>query len=175
MELVVADETVLSKIYYFRNQKVMLDSDLAELYGVGTKVLNQAVSRNLKRFPDDFMFQLNEVEWSNLRSQFVTANWSRRRTLPYVFTEHGVLMLSSVLSNERAVNVNIQVMRIFTRIRKMFIDNTELRYEIEQIKNKLGTNDKNMEVVFGYLDELITKQRRENLPRKRIGFKPDEI
>ncbi len=153
----------------------MLDSDLAELYGVGTKVLNQAVSRNVKRFPDDFMFQLNESEWVNLRSQIVTANWSRRRTLPYVFTEHGVLMLSSVLSSERAVSINIQVMRIFTRIRKMFIDNTELRHEIENIKDKLDNNDKNMEVVFGYLDELINKKGSDNLPRKRIGFKPDDL
>lgn len=94
MEIVVPDELVLSKIYYLRDQKVMLDSDLAELYRVGTKVLNQAVSRNCNRFPSDFIFQLTEVEWSNLRSQVVTANWSRRRTLPYVFTEHGVLMLS---------------------------------------------------------------------------------
>jgi hypothetical protein len=94
MDLVVPDEIVISKIYHLRDHKVMLDSDLAELYGVGTKVLNQAVSRNSKRFPDDFMFQLDEAEWINLRSQIVTANWNRRRTLPYVFTEHGVLMLS---------------------------------------------------------------------------------
>lgn len=85
-ELVLPEEVVISKIYYFRDQKVMLDSDLAELYGIGTKALNQAVSRNAKRFPLDFSFQLNEEEWNNLRSQFVTANWSRRRTLPYVFT-----------------------------------------------------------------------------------------
>ena len=175
MELVVPDEIVLNKIYYLRSQKVMLDSDLAELYGVGTKVLNQAVSRNLKRFPDDFMFQLNEMEWNNLRSQIVTANWSRRRSLPYVFTEHGVLMLSSVLNSERAVNVNIQVMRIFTRIRNMFIESTDLRYEIEQIKGKLDNNDKNMEVVFGYLDELISKKGLDDRPRKRIWFKPDDL
>ncbi len=175
MKLIVPDEIVLSKIYYFRDQKVMLDSDLAELYGVGTKVVNQAVSRNAKRFPKDFMFQLNEVEWANLRSQFVTANWSRRRTLPYVFTEHGVLMLSSVLSSERAINVNIQVMRIFTRIRKMFIDQTQLRNEIENIKDKLSNNDKNMELVFTYLDELINKPSPSDLPRKRIGFKPDDL
>lgn len=121
------------------------------------------------------MFQLTEVEWANLRSQFVTANWSRRRTLPYVFTKHGVLMLCSVLNSERAVNVNIQVMRIFTRIRKMFMDNTDFLNEIEKIKRKLDNNDKNMEVVFGYLDELIETRRSDNLPRKRIGFKPDDL
>ncbi len=175
MDLVVPDEIVLSKIYYIRDQKVMLDSDLAELYGVGTKVLNQAVSRNSKRLPHDFMFQVAEMEWTNLRSQIVTANWSRRRTLPYVFTEHGVLMLSSMLSSERAVDINIQVMRIFTRIRKMYIDNTELRFDIEHIKGKLDTNDKNMEIVFGYLDELLRQKSFVDLPRKRIGFKPDDM
>lgn len=175
MELVVPDEIVLSKIYYLRDHKVMLDSDLAELYGVETKALNQAVSRNSKRFPDDFMFQLDETEWINLRSQFVTANWSRRRTLPYVFTEHGVLMLSSVLSSERAVNVNIQVMRIFIRIRNMLVSNAELRAEIIKIKDKLDHNDRNMEVVFSYLDELINKSKQGNVSRKRIGFKPDDI
>lgn len=173
--LVLPEEVLISKIYYFRNNKVMLDSDLAELYGIGTKVLNQAVSRNNRRFPIDFMFQLNEQEWNNLRSQIVTANWSRRRTLPYVFTEHGVLMLSSVLNSSRAIDVNIQVMRVFTRIRQMFIDNTELRVEIEKIKNKLDHHDKNMEVVFGYLDELINKNGLLNAPRKRIGFKPDNL
>ncbi|MHB1179901.1 MAG: ORF6N domain-containing protein, partial [Daejeonella sp.] len=169
---VLPEEVVISKIYYFRDQKVMLDSDLAELYGIGTKVLNQAVSRNTKRFPLDFSFQLNQKEWNNLRSQIVTANWSRRRTLPYVFTEHGVLMLSSVLNSSKAIDVNIQVVRIFSRIRQMLANNTELRNEVEKIKNKLDNSDKNMEVVFAYLDELLD---RKNLPapRKRIGFKPD--
>jgi|SRR6476660_1967701 len=175
MNLLVPDEIVLSKIYHLRDQKVMLDSDLAELYGVGTKVINQAVSRNAKRFLEDFMFQLNELEWVNLRSQFVTANWSRRRTRPYVFTEHGVLILTSVLHNERATTVNIQVMRIFTRIRKMFIDHTELENEIEKIKVKLGAHDKNMELVFNYLDELINKPKLTDQPRNRIGFKPDDL
>jgi hypothetical protein len=151
----------------------MIDSDLAELYGIGTKVLNQAVSRNISRFPLDFMFQLTAEEWANLRSQVVTANWSRRRSLPYVFTEHGVLMLSSVLNSTRAIEVNIQVMRIFTRIRQVITDNTKLRSEIESIKKKVDKHDKNIEMVFHYLDELMEKKEKPVTPRKRIGYKPD--
>ncbi len=174
-ELILAEEAVISKIYYFRAQKVMLDSDLAELYGIGTKALNQAVSRNAKRFPPDFSFQLTDGEWNNLRSQIVTANWSRRRTLPYVFTEHGVLMLSSVLNSSKAIDVNIQIVRIFTRIRQMLADNTELRNDVEKIRNKLDNTDRNMEVVFAYLDELLDKKDLPPVPRKRIGFKPDDL
>lgn len=151
----------------------MIDSDLAELYGIGTKVLNQAVSRNISRFPLDFMFQLTAEEWADLRSQFVTANWSRRRSLPYVFTEHGVLMLSSVLNSTQAIEVNIQVMRIFTRIRQVITDNTRLRSEIEYIKKKVDNHDKNIEMVFHYLDELMEKKEKPAAPRKRIGYKPD--
>jgi len=106
--------------------------------------------------------------------QIVTANWSRRRSLPYVFTEHGVLMLSSVLNSSRAIDVNIQVMRIFTRIRQMFIDNTDLRLEVEKNKGKLDNQDKNMEIVFRYLDELI-ENKNTSKPRKRIGYKSDDL
>jgi len=173
-ETFVPDEIVMNKILHIRNQKVMLDSDLAELYGVGTKVLNQSVSRSPKRFPLDFMFQLTAKEWVILRSKFVTTNWSKRRSLPYVFTEHGVLMLSSVLNSSRAIEINIQVMRIFTRLRQMFIDNTELHLEIEKIKSKLDNQDKNMEIVFRYLDELIEK-KIDPRQRKRIGFKSDDL
>lgn len=172
--LIIPDELVISKIYYIREQKVMLDSDLAELYGVETKVLNQAVSRNTERFPSDFMFQLDEQEWSNLKSQSVTSSWGGRRKVPKAFSEQGVAMLSSVLKSERAINVNIQIIRIFTRIRQMLMDNTELRLEIEKIKTKLDSQGKNMEVVFRYLDELI-ERKIEPLPRKRIGYKPDEL
>src|SRR5690606_18832110 len=121
---IIPDEIVISKIYYIRDQKVMLDSDLAELYGVETKRLNEQVRRNVDRFPDDFMFRLSSEEFEYLRSQFATSSWGGRRALPYVFTEHGVLMLSSVLSSKQAIQVNIQVMRIFTKIRMMLADNT---------------------------------------------------
>lgn len=170
----ISDEIIMNKIYYIREQKVMLDSDLAELYGVETRRLNEQVARNIDRFPGDFMFRLDAGEFESLISQFATSKRGGRRKLPYVFTEHGVLMLSSVLNSKQAIQINIQVMRIFTRIRQMFIDNTDLRLEIEKIKNKLDNHDKNMEIVFRYLDELIDK-KENNEPRLRIGYKPDEL
>lgn len=173
--LLVPDEIIMNKIYYIRGQKVMLDSDLAELYGVETRRLNEQVARNADRFPEDFMFRLNENEFESLMSQFATSKRGGRRKLPYMFSEHGVLMLSSILNSKQAIQVNIQVMRIFTRIRQMFVDNTEIRLEIEKIKNKLDNQDKNMEIVFRYLDELLEKQERPNPPRKRIGYKPDNL
>src|SRR3546814_19747217 len=109
------------------------------------------------------------------RSQIATSKRGGRRKLPYVFTEHGVLMLSSVLNSKQAIEVNIQIMRIFTKIRQMLVDNTEIRLEGEKIKNKLDNQDKNMEIVFKYLDELLEKQIKPKPPRKRIGFKPDEL
>jgi hypothetical protein len=148
----------------------MLDSDLAELYQVETKVLNQQVKRNIKRFPEDFMFQLTEQEFHNLKSQIVTSSWGGKRKLPYVFTEHGVAMLSGILNSDRAIAVNIQIMRIFTRIRQMLADNTDLRLDIEKIKNKLDNHDKNMEIVFRYLDELLEKKENP-IERNKIGYK----
>jgi hypothetical protein len=171
---IIPDEIVMDKIFVIRDQKVMLDEDLADLYGIPTKRLNEQVARNMDRFPDDFMFKLNEVEFANLKSQFATSSWGGRRSLPNAFTEHGVLMLSSVLNSRQAIQINIQVMRIFTRIRRMFIDNTELRLEIEKIKTKLDNHDKNMEVVFRYIDELI-EPKPESKPRKRIGYKSDDL
>ena len=166
------DEVIMNQIYFIRNQKVMLDRELSELYQVSTGALNQAVARNIKRFPEDFMFQLSEQEWSNLKSQIVISSWGGVRKLPYAFTEQGVAMLSGILNSDRAIAVNIQIMRIFIRIRQMFIDNTDIRLEIEKIKSKLDNQDKNMEIVFRYLDELIDK--KEGLQeRKRIGYKPD--
>ena len=113
---VIPDEAVINKIYFIRNEKVMLDSDLAELYGVETKRVNEQVKRNIDRFPEDFMFQLTEIEFENLKSQIATSNWGGRRTLPYAFTEHGVLMLSSVLNSDVAIKVNIHIMRVYTKI-----------------------------------------------------------
>lgn len=166
----VPDELVLNKIYFIRGQKVMLDSDLAALYQVETRVLNQAVSRNAYRFPEDFMFQLTGEEWDNLRSQIVTSSWGGRRNSPYVFTEHGVLMLSSVLNSRRAIEINILVMRVFTRIRQALTENTELRLSIEKLEKRTDNNTKNIEIVFQYLDELIEKKENVN-QRKAIGFK----
>lgn len=174
-DIIVPDEIIMNKIYYIRGQKVMLDSDLAELYGVETRRLNERVARNADRFPEDFMFRLNETEFESLMSQFATSKRGGRRKLPYMFTEHGVLMLSSILNSKQAIAVNIQLMRIFTRIRHLLTDHTAIHLEIEKIKNKLNNQDKNMEIVFRYLDELLEKQERPNPPRKQIGFKPDAL
>jgi len=174
--LLVPDEIVMNKIYHIRGMKVMVDKDLAELYEVQTRNLNKAVGRNLKRFPDeDFMFQLTDDEFKNLMFQNGTSSWGGTRKAPYVFTEQGVAMLSGILNSDRAIAVNIQIMRIFTRIRQMFVDNTEIRLEIEKIKNKLDNQDKNMEIVFRYLDELLEKQEQPNPQRKRIGYMPDDL
>ena len=168
--LLIPDERIMDKIYLIRDQKVMLDRDLADLYGVETKVLKQQVKRNLERFPSDFMFELTENEFSILRSQIVTSSWGGTRYLPMVFTEQGVAMLSSVLTSKKAINVNIQIMRIFTRIRQMLADNLTIKLEIEEIKKKLQNQDKNIELVFSYLDELIAKQQNPT-PRNPVGYK----
>lgn len=131
----------MSKIYLIRNQKVMLDEDLAELYGVETKKLNQQVSRNPDRFPEDFMFKLTGDEFENLKSQFVTSSWGGRRKLPNAFTEHGVLMLSSVLNSKQAIQVNIQIMRIYTQIREILLAHKDIFIRVEQFEQKLIRHD----------------------------------
>ena len=168
--LVVPDEVVMNKIYVIRNQKVMLDKDLADLYQVETKQLKRQVKRNIERFPEDFMFELTEPESENLRCQIGTSSWGGVRYLPIVFTEQVLAMLSSVLNSKIAIAVNIQIMRIFTKVRQMLTDNTELRLDIEKIKKKLDNQDKNMEIVFRYLDELIEKKENTK-PRTKIGYK----
>ena len=166
----IPDDVVINKIYFIRNQKVMLDRDLAELYSVETKRLNEQVKRNLSRFPEDFMFQLSEIEFQSLKSQFATSSWGGIRKLPYVFSEHGVLMLSSVLNSEKAIQTNIQIMRIFTKIRQMLAETTELRLDVETIKKKIENQGKNIELVFQYLDELIEKKETKT-EREKIGYK----
>jgi len=174
MRSIIPDTTVVNKIYEIRGSKVMLDSDLADLYGVETKRLNEQLRRNIERFPEDFMFKLTENEWEILRSQIATSKTQRggRTYLPNVFTEHGVLMLSSILSSPQAIQVNIQIVRIFTRLRQLLSESSELKLEIEEIKKKINNQDKNIELVFSYLDELTEKKSR---PRKRIGYMPDEL
>lgn len=175
-ELLVPDEIIMNQIYYIRGHKVMLDADLAVLYEVETKQLKRQVKRNIDRFPEDFMFELTPEEYNVSRSQNGTLKQgSNIKYSPMVFTEQGVAMLSSVLNSKRAIKVNIQIIRIFTRIRQILADNTDIRLEIERIKNKLDNQDKNMEIVFRYLDELLEKQECPNPPRKRIGYKPDNL
>jgi hypothetical protein len=168
----LSEEAISNKIYFIRNQKVMLDRDLALLYGIETKRLKEQVKRNISRFPDDFMFELTKDEFSNWRSQFATSNSDKMslRYLPMVFTEQGVLMLSSVLKSDKAIQTNIQIMRIFTKVRQMLLDTTEIKIDILQIQKKLENHDKNIELVFSYLDELTEKKENEN-PRTKIGYK----
>ncbi|MBL7917059.1 MAG: ORF6N domain-containing protein [Bacteroidia bacterium] len=168
--VVVPQEILMNKIYFLRGLKVMLDSDLSELYKVETKQLKRQVNRNIDRFPSDFMFQLTKLEFDDLRSQFGTSNWGGTRYLPMAFTEQGVAMLSSVLSSKQAIQVNIEIMRVFSKIRQALFDNTELRLLMEEIRKKTDNNTKNIEVVFQYLDELTEKNIRAK-PRKTIGFK----
>lgn len=170
-QLIQIPETLItSKIYIVRNKKIMLDRDLAELYEVETRALNQAVTRNILRFPEEFMFQLSSEEFDILISQIVTSSWGGTRKLPYAFTEYGVAMLSSVLRSKRAIEVNIQIMLIFSKIREMLLDSLSMKLDIEEIKRQLNCQDKNLELVFSYLDELIEKRENPS-PRTPIGFK----
>ncbi len=169
--VLLTEDLVVNKIVTIRDQKVMLDRDLAHLYQIETKRLKEAVRRNSTRFPSDFMFELTESEFKNWRTQFASSNSDKMglRIPPMVFTEYGVLMLSSVLNSERAIDVNIQIMRVFSKMRHILSDNLELRVIIDEIRRKTENNTKNIEVVFQYLDELIEKQENP-LERKQIGF-----
>lgn len=172
-EITIPKEIIASKIYQIRNQKVMLDNDLAELYQVETRRLNEQVKRNISRFPDDFMFQLTTEEWENLKSQNATSSWGGRRKLPYAFTEHGVLMLSSVLNSERAITINIHIMRVYKRIREMLLTHKDVLVELETIKQKIGSNSNDIELIFNYLKqfEQIKQQELDYQNRKPIGYK----
>ena len=169
-EVTIPDEIITSKIYLIREQKVMVDRDLAELYQVETKQLKRQVRRNIERFPEDFMFELTKEESDNLRSQFGTSSWGGSRYIPMVFTEQGVAMLSSVLNSSRAIAVNIRIIRVFTKIREMLTDNLNIKLEIEEIKKNLSNQNKNIELVFSYLDELLEKKENPK-PITKIGYK----
>ena len=148
----------------------MLDKDLAGLFDVETKRINEQVRRNSLKFPEHFMFQLNENEYEILKSQFATSSWGGTRKLPYVFTEHGILQLSNVLKSKRATQMSIKIIEVFIEMREYLIQNLSLRNEIEEIRKKLNNHDKNIELVFNYLDELMEKQENTE-PRKKIGYK----
>ena len=171
--LTISVQFIERRIYLIRGHKVMVDEDLAELYGVPTKALNQQVRRNRGRFPEDFMFQLTKEEAHNLRSQFVTSSSKHggRRSLPNVFTEPGVAMLSSVLNSERAIGVNINIMRAFIRLRQMLESNEELNRKFAAVIRKLSTHDKYFKIVFEELDKL---SQQSAMPHKQIGFLPTD-
>lgn len=157
-----------SSIMTLRGQKVMLDMHLAELYEIPTKRLNEQVKRNLSRFPPDFMFQLNSDEWALLRSQIATSNRGGRNYLPYAFTEHGVLMLSSVLSSEKAVEVNIAIMRVFVKIRDLYTVYKELQLAVLGLEKRVGENESRLEQVLHILQDHLCSPSDE---RTRIGFR----
>lgn len=169
----VPDEIVMAKIYFIRDQKVMLDFDLADLYGVETKVLKQSVRRNLNRFPEDFMFELTQEELDILRSQIVTLKLTRTRYRPMAFTEHGVLMLSSTLKSDKAIDVNIQIVRIFTKMRNLLLSQKELFQKMAEIESKVEGQSDEIQVLFEYLQKLMQKQEQSNYQkaRTRIGYK----
>jgi hypothetical protein len=165
-------ERIEKAIFLIRGHKVMLDADLAELYGVKTKALKQAVRRNIERFPKDFMFELNHEEHSNLRSQFVTssfAQWGGTRYKPMAFTEQGVAMLSSILRTKRAIQVNIAIMRVFVRLREMMATHKELAFKL--VEERLEGHDEQIQSIFEAIRQLMTPM---DSPRKKIGFGVNE-
>ncbi len=168
MNEIVSLEVIATKILEVRGKRVMLDRDLAQLYGVETKVLIQAVKRNLKRFPDDFMYHLELKEVRNLRSQIVTSSWGGRRYLTYVFTQEGVAMLSSVLNSERAIKVNIQIMRAFVKLRELLLTHKDLAIKIEALERKYADHDEKIAVIFEAIKKLFEPPPAKE--KKIIGF-----
>ncbi|MBI4353169.1 MAG: ORF6N domain-containing protein [Candidatus Omnitrophica bacterium] len=161
----LAHETVERKIYYLRGMKIMFDKDLAALYGVQTRNLNKAVTRNPDRFPPDFMFQLSESEFENLMFQFGTSSWGGTRKRPWAFTDYGILMLSSVLNSKRAIQVNIQIMRTFRKLREILFHHKDLQKKIEEMEKKY---DSQFKVVFDAIREILEPKNPK--PKKPIGF-----
>lgn len=167
----IPDEIIMNQIYYIRGQKVMVDRDLANLYGVETKRLKEQVKRNIERFPKHYMFEMTVEEAEASRSQNATLKRGENvKYLPLAFTEHGVMMLSNVLKSERAVKVSMRIIDVFILMRETISNNSELRVEIEQIKKKLNNYGTNIELVFQYLDELLEKKENSK-DRKQIGYK----
>lgn len=166
----IPDEVVMNKIYLIRGYKVMIDRDLSELYGVETRVLNQAVRRNLNRFPSDFMFSMNAKEIEDWMSQIVISNREKMglRKPPLVFTEQGVTMLSCVLNSDRAIAVNIQIIRIFTNMREMLLTHKDLLIKVVELENKFGKHHEKIVLIFDYLKQLISLKKK---PPSPIGFK----
>lgn len=173
MNPIVPIEVIEKKIYLIRSRKVILDSDLAELYMVETRTLIQAVKRNINRFPSDFMFQLDYQEVASLRSQIVISKTGRggRRYQPYVFTEQGVAMLSSVLNSERAIEVNIAIMRAFVKLREMLSTNKELAHKFAQLERKIEKHDDEIKLIFDAIRQLMAPPETK---KRKIGFRREE-
>ena len=170
-EIIIPNEVITNKIYFIRNLKVMLDKDLADLYDVSPKRLRQQVNRNIDKFPEHFMFRLNEIEVDLMVSQnAIPSRQVLGGSLPYVFTEHGILQLSNVVKSERATQMSIKIIEIFVSLREFLTDSLSAKLDIEEIKKKLLNHDKNIELVFTYLDELMEKQDNK-IERNKIGYK----
>jgi len=163
------DKTIINKIYLIRGQKIMLDRDLAEMYQVDTKQLKRQVRRNIDRFPEDFMFILSSQEFENLRSQIGTSSWGGARYIPMAFTEQGVSMLSGVLNSQVAIQVHIQIIRIFSKMRELLLTNKEILLKLETLENDVKDNKADIAAIFSALRQLIEQPSPK---RKMIGFKP---
>jgi ORF6N domain len=171
--LTIVDEVIANKIYYVRKQKIMLDRDLAELYGVQAIRLREQVKRNIEKFPPKFMFQLTAKEVETLVSQnAIPSKQQLGGFLPYAFTEHGVLMLSGVLKSKQALDVSIGIIEIFVKMREMLATNKDILLQMQKIEKKLTAHDADIKTIFSVLKKLINTPQE---PRKRIGFKPDDI
>ncbi|HOZ52277.1 MAG TPA: ORF6N domain-containing protein [Chitinophagaceae bacterium] len=184
--IILQDEIIISKIYNIRGLKVMMDKDLAEMYGVETKQLKRQVKRNIDRFPEEFMLELTSNEFENMRSQNGTTSWGGSRYLPFAFTEHGVLMLSSVLNSPTAIQVNIKIIKVFTKLREIFIDNKDVLLKLEKLDKKIMNigfdvkmHDGEIESIFSLIDEWRKEREEERAkekarlaaPKNPIGFK----
>ena len=170
MNSIVPEERIENMIYLIRGRKVMLDVHLARLYKVSTKRLNEQVKRNKRRFPFDFMFQLTEKEAENMRSQFATSNRGGRRYCPFVFTEQGIAMLSSVLNSERAVDVNIAIIRTFVKMRRILSGQRQIAVKLKELERRTDKNDSDIQVVFEAIRRMLSIEEK---PKKRIGFVVD--
>jgi len=171
MKAIISQEVVERRILFIRGQKVMLDRDLAKLYGVKTKRLNEQIRRNLSRFPEDFMFQLTKKEFENWKSQFATSNRDKMglRKRPYAFTEQGVVMLSSVLNSERAIQVNIAIMRAFVKLKQILSMNKELAHKLAELERKIEKHDVDIQAIFEAIRQLMASPPIK--PKPRIGFR----
>lgn len=171
--ITAADEVIMNKIYLIRGQKVMIDRDLAVLYEVETKRLKESVRRNPNRFPKDFMFEMSKKEFENWRTKIATSKEDKQglRYAPFCFTEQGVTMLACVLNSDRAVDVNLQIIRIFTRMKEMLLTNKDILLKVQNVEHKLTSHDEDIRLIFEYLKKLLTPPQE---PRKRIGFKPED-
>jgi hypothetical protein len=172
-KIIVPNEAIVNKIYEIRGQKVMIDRDLAELYGTETRVLKQSVRRNIKRFPEDFMFEMTKEELENWRSQNVTSKEDKKglRYAPFCFTEQGVTMLSCVLNSDRAIEMNIKIIRVFVQLKEMLLTHKDILLKMEEIEKKVMGQDDKIKLVYDYLKKFVQQQRK---PRKQIGFKRND-